>query len=373
MRKPGWLPDRIKTMCAHLFERLCATGAEGSPCQKTIVFCASDHHADLVTNELNNLYSAWLKQTGAKRLKKFAFKCMDSSKGQKLIPDFRGSAVSWFIATTKDSLSTGVDVPRVRNIVFFRYVQSPILLTQMVGRGTRLDEGSGKLVFRIFDYTGVTDLLGQDFLTRAASAGEGTGDGTGTPRPPSLRATGLTTEVAAAGQFTVAMVDGRTQRLTWPQYEQRLVQRLLAALPDLAHFRTCWLDGETRQELLLLLEKEGLLPDKIRSQRGMAGYDLYDVLATVAYGMPARTRAERAAAFAESATAPPWLIQLPPPAASVIRAIVRQFEKDGTPALHSPELFRTPEVKAAKGLKALQQAGNPQELLRQTRETIFVA
>lgn len=365
------LPDRIKTMCAHLFGRLCATGAEGSPCQKTIVFCASDHHADLVTNELNNLYSAWLKQSGAKRVKKFVFKCMDSSGGQKLIPDFRGSASSWFIATTKDLLSTGVDVPRVRNIVFFRYVQSPILLTQMVGRGTRLHEESGKLVFRISDYTGVTGLLGQDFATRAPSAGDGTG--MGSPRPPSIRATGLTTEVRAAGQFTVAMVDGRTQRITWQQYEQLLVQRLLAALPDLARFRDCWLDPVARQDFLDHLKQENLLPDSIQSHRGMADYDLYDVLASAAYGVPPRTRAERAAAFAESATGPAWLIQLPQPAASVIRAIVRQFEKGGTPALDSRELFSAPEVKAAHGLKALQEAGNPHELLRQTRETIFVA
>ena len=39
----------------------------------------------------------------------------------------------------------GVNVPSVRNIVFFRYVQSPILFHQMVGRGTRIDEESGKL------------------------------------------------------------------------------------------------------------------------------------------------------------------------------------------------------------------------------------
>jgi type I restriction enzyme R subunit len=117
--------DRIKAMGGHLFDRLCAAGDGGSPLQKTIVFCASDHHADLVTNELNNRYSEWLKTSGAKRAPKFAFKCTASVDGQKLIADFRGRDSSWFIACTKDLLSTGVDVPCVRNVVFFRYVQSP--------------------------------------------------------------------------------------------------------------------------------------------------------------------------------------------------------------------------------------------------------
>lgn len=367
-----FLPERIKAMCGHLFDRLCATGDGGSPLQKTIVFCASDHHADLVANELNNRYSAWLKTSGAKRARKFAFKCTASAHGQKMIPDFRGSGTSWFIACTKDLLSTGVDVPCVRNVVFFRYVQSPILLTQMVGRGTRLHAESGKLIFRIFDYTGATALLGSSFKVKPPSAGDDQG-GTGTPRPPKMRATGLTTEVQSAGQFTVALVNGQTQRVTWQQYEQMLIERLLAALPSLVEFRHCWLDPARRHDLLTALERDGLLPAHLQSRRGMAGYDLYDVLASAAYAVPPRTRAERAAAFTAPADSPPWLVQLPQPAAKVIRAIVRQFEKGGTEALDSAQLFSAPEVKAARGLTALRQAGNPHDLLRQTKETLFIA
>jgi type I restriction enzyme R subunit len=46
---------------------------------------------------------------------------------------------SHFIVTTVDLLTTGADVPVVRNIAFFKYVNSPISFNQMVGRGTRLD------------------------------------------------------------------------------------------------------------------------------------------------------------------------------------------------------------------------------------------
>jgi type I restriction enzyme R subunit len=61
------LVERTPEMCAHLFKRLLAEG-DDDPHQKTIVYCASDHHADLVTNELNNLYAAWCKTKCERRL-----------------------------------------------------------------------------------------------------------------------------------------------------------------------------------------------------------------------------------------------------------------------------------------------------------------
>ena len=158
------MPDRLNAMCEHFFERLLVTG-ERDPLQKTIIFCASDHHADLVTNKLNNLYASWCRENGQKRIATYAFKCMSSVDGQAEIPDFRGRQRSHIIATTKDLLTTGVNVPCVRNIVFFRYLHSPILFHQMVGRGTRIDEATDKLMFRIFDYTGATALFGEDFIT----------------------------------------------------------------------------------------------------------------------------------------------------------------------------------------------------------------
>ena len=61
-----------------------------------------------------------------------------------------------------------MDVPVVRNIVFFKYVRSPIAFYQMVGRGTRLDPPSGKLMFRVYDYTNATRLFGEEFLHACA-------------------------------------------------------------------------------------------------------------------------------------------------------------------------------------------------------------
>jgi type I restriction enzyme R subunit len=52
-----------------------------------------------------------------------------------------------------DLLTTGVDVPVVQNIVFMKYVRSPIAFYQMIGRGTRINAPTNKLMFRVYDYT----------------------------------------------------------------------------------------------------------------------------------------------------------------------------------------------------------------------------
>jgi len=363
--------ERYETMCAHFFDRLLKTG-DDDPLQKTIIFCASDHHADLVANELNTLYAKWCRDHEQKRVQTYAFKCMSSVDGQAEIPDFRGRQRSHIIATTKDLLTTGVNVPCVRNIVFFRYVHSPILFHQMVGRGTRIDEATGKLMFRIFDYTGATALFGADFISPPPPEPKPPGPGPEPPPPPPpIKVKGVQIDIVDTGHFNLMTKDGRLTRVTPQEYQAQLIQELTAAVPTLAEFRAKWLDPAQRQELMEQLAEHNLLPQTLREAAQMDAYDEFDVLAALAYRVPPLTCAERAAKFGE--TGPAWLIQLPQPTAKVIRAIVRQFERAGTNALEATELWRTPEIRELKGLDALKRGGQPAELLRKTKETLFAA
>lgn len=157
------LPDRVKMMCRDLFDMLLQTGG---PLQKTIIFCTRDTHVDAVAAEMNNLYADWCASNGQQRLEPYAFKCTAAVGGSQYIADLRGSMRSHFIATTVDLITTGVDVPCVRNVVFFKYVRSPIAFHQMMGRGTRLYAQTNKLMFRVYDYTNASRLLGRGFVTR---------------------------------------------------------------------------------------------------------------------------------------------------------------------------------------------------------------
>jgi type I restriction enzyme R subunit len=172
------LPDRVLAMCQDLFNYLLATGP---PEQKTIIFCARDRHADDIAVCMNNLYAKWCTENDKQRLDYYAFKCTAASSGNDQLPDLRASSRSHFIATTVDLLTTGVDVPCVRNIVFFKYLKSPISFYQMVGRGTRIDVPTGKLMFRVYDYTDATRLFGEGFTSGPPRTG---GDGKSTEPPP---------------------------------------------------------------------------------------------------------------------------------------------------------------------------------------------
>ena len=165
----------MPALAKHLFEQLLTHS--GTPEQKTVVFCASDRHAETMSAQLGNLYQDWCLAHGRDPKAYFAFKCTAKSGGTDHVPDLRGSASSHFIACTVDLLSTGVDVPCLRNIAFMQYLASPIVFAQMLGRGTRLDPDTGKLMFRVFDYTDATRLLGNDFITRFKAAPTRAGPG----------------------------------------------------------------------------------------------------------------------------------------------------------------------------------------------------
>ena len=370
------LPDRVLAMCRDLFKYLLDTGG---PEQKTIVFCARDRHADDVAICLNNLYSAWCTARGKPRLENYAFKCTAASSGNDQLPDLRASSRSHFVATTVDLLTTGVDVPCVRNIVFFRYLQSPINFCQMVGRGTRIDPATGKLMFRVYDYTDATRLFGGEFVTPPPRGGredhEDGNDGGDDPPPPppepSFVVEGFDVHVTPAGRSIVADVDGKAMPVPLEEYKARLAERLVAEVHSLADFRTRWIDPPARGELLDLLNRSGYLPTVLRRVEERDDYDLYDVLAELGWGLAPRTRADRALAFAYKHEE--WLNALPPPAAATLRAIARQFASGGTEVLEMRHIFQTPEVKAAGGLEALKAAGKPAALLLETKARMFAA
>ena len=359
------LPDRVLAMTQDLFQYLVDTGG---PEQKTIIFCVRDRHADDVAVAMNNLYAAWCVKNGKPRLEPYAFKCTASVSGADFLPDLRGASRHHFIATTVDLLTTGVDVPCVRNIVFFKYVRSPIAFYQMVGRGTRLDPTSGKLLFRVYDYTDATRLFGETFTTgpiRTRKPTEGPGP---EPLPPEriILVEGFDVRVTDAGRYIVTMVDGKAMPVTVEEYKEQLAAKLVTEAPTLQTFRDRWIVPKERQELLGQLPDAGRSALLVRALEQMTEYDLYDVLAELGYGLAPRTREGRAEAFLYKHAN--WLSGLPSGTTATLTALAAQFGRSGTEALENPQVFRTPEVERAGGLGALRALGNPAQVLQETKD-----
>lgn len=125
---------------------------------KTLVFAASDMHADLVVTCLKDAFAAAYGEIDDASVRKITAKTSDNPREvRKLIRAFRNDA-NPKIAVTVDLLTTGVDVPAITNLVFLRRVNSRILYDQMIGRATRLAPEIGKEAFRIFD---AVDLYSQ--------------------------------------------------------------------------------------------------------------------------------------------------------------------------------------------------------------------
>ena len=334
------IDERLEEMCRDLFARLLDTGG---PHQKTLVFCASDAHADRVAREMGNRYAEWAEANDVRPVDPYAFKCTGESDAAHL-SDFKGAASRAFIACTVDLITTGVDVPRLRNVVWFRYLKSPILFHQMLGRGTRIHAESGKLHFTAYDYTNASRLLDAS-LARPPEAERARGPDAPEERDPPriFEAEGVEVRIEPEGAVVMVPEGGTLRRMSLDEYRDGIAERILAEAAGIDAFRERWIAFDERQAMLAGLPQGAASADILRAACGIdEGCDAYDVLASAAFDETPRPRLERADRFEETEER------------DILRAIARQFGYGGTDALDSRGLFQTPGVRAAGGLDALE-------------------
>lgn len=129
----------------------------GETIGKTIVFAYNHRHADLIVKRIKERYphdDDWCQLVD--NYVNYADTLVEKFKHD---PKFR-------IAVSVDMLDTGIDVPEILNLVFFKPVRSRIKFIQMIGRGTRpcknvFTPGKDKTEFRIFDYCDNFKFFGQ--------------------------------------------------------------------------------------------------------------------------------------------------------------------------------------------------------------------
>ena len=117
---------------------------------KSIIFAYNHRHAELIVERFNKLYPEYGSEFCV---------LIDNyvTYSQDLIDKFEVRDNNPQIAVSVDMLDTGIDVPDVLNLVFFKIVKSKIKFMQMIGRGTRLSadvfgNGKDKECFYIFDW-----------------------------------------------------------------------------------------------------------------------------------------------------------------------------------------------------------------------------
>jgi type I restriction enzyme R subunit len=134
--------------------------AGGDRLGKTIVFAKSQAHADFIEQRFNAQYPEYGGEFARVITHQAAY-------AQDLIGKFSRPESAPHIAISVDMLDTGIDVPEVVNLVFFKMVRSKSKFWQMIGRGTRLrpdlfGPGQDKKDFFVFDFCGNLEYFSQD-------------------------------------------------------------------------------------------------------------------------------------------------------------------------------------------------------------------
>ena len=164
--------DTVDKVIAHLMTRGLHV-AGGDRLGKTIIFARSQDHARFIADRFDAAYPH-LRGEFARVI------ISENGDAQQLIDNFSIPERMPHVAISVDMMDTGIDVPEVVNLVFFKVVRSRTKFWQMVGRGTRLapdlfGPGRHKEFFYLFDYCQNLEFFGQEPGADEGGAGESLG------------------------------------------------------------------------------------------------------------------------------------------------------------------------------------------------------
>jgi type I restriction enzyme R subunit len=166
-----WLfnKDTVDKVLEHLMTKAQKV-AGGDRLGKTIIFAKNHDHAQYIVERFDANYPHYRGNFA----KVIDFK---TEYVQTLIDNFSAKDKMPHIAVSVDMLDTGIDIPEVMNLVFFKLVHSKTKFWQMVGRGTRLcpeifGPARHKRFFYIFDYCQNLEFFSQNPETTDGAAAE---------------------------------------------------------------------------------------------------------------------------------------------------------------------------------------------------------
>lgn len=278
--------------------------------EKTLVFCATQAHAALVRDLINQMKASsdpnYCVRVTAE----------DGASGDQWLRTFQDNEKTIpTILTTSQKLSTGVDARNVRNIVLMRSIGTMIEFKQIIGRGTRLFDG--KDYFTIYDFVKAYEhfndpewdgepmepVVAEPKAPKPPGCEEG--ETPYDPEPPTPRPKQIKIRLADGKERTIQHMmatsywspDGK------PISANQMVEKLFGELPrffkDEDELRRIWSRPDTRKALLQSLAEKGFGDEQLVEISRMVNAeksDVFDVLAYIAFALAPITRSERVAA-----------------------------------------------------------------------------
>lgn len=298
------IEDRINQVADEITAYLKSTDRM----QKTIVFCASELHAELMRVALTNLNADMCKENPD-----YVVRITGSDAYGKSKLDYFISVSSPYpvIATTSELLSTGADCKMTKLIVLDKCIESMTTFKQIIGRGTRIREKEGKRYFVVMDFRNVTRLFTDPDWDGPIEQDEGFHHGTEdherTPYSkdpddaiiidteklgkPIVDKDGCRVKII---NKTVSVYDANGKLLRQEDIIDYTRTNIKGEYASLSDFIRKWKSADKKEIIEQSLAEVGIDLKALKAEQGMEDVDDFDFICYVAYGKKPLTRKERA-------------------------------------------------------------------------------
>jgi type I restriction enzyme R subunit len=359
------LLTRTEEAARHLTKYLCGTDRWA----KTIVFCVDQEHADQMRRALHNANADLARQHPNYVVRIVS---EEGKIGKGYLSDFADTEQDLpVIATTSQMLSTGVDLPTVRNIVLFRPIGSLALFKQIIGRGTRLFPDEDKLSFEIIDYAGATELFkDREFdgpperVDREEIDEQGNVvEETVVEEPEPLFELDVThsqtidpddLDVVPRAKLYVDDVevwvtaeaiyhlDLETSRLRLVEYRDFVADIVRSLFPEPKSLRSKWRSRVGRHDVLDALAQHAIDIGELAERTGLGDADPLDVLVHLAWNQPLATRTDRARRVGKEHAA--FFAAYQPAAREVLTQLLDKYTEHGVGQLDDLGVLEVPPL-----------------------------
>ncbi len=349
------IEDRINRVAEQITEYLKSTDRM----QKTIVFCATEEHAEHMRIALNNLNADMVQKNPD-----YVVRITGSDEYGKSKLDYFISVSAKYpvIATTSKLLSTGADCKMTKLIVIDQMINSMTEFKQIIGRGTRLREQDGKTHFTVMDFRGVARLFADPEWDGPVEIHPyAVLDGGGEDKPPS--APGPDTErtpkpyVDSDGcqvsiiNKTVSIYDANGKLLRKENIIDYTKTNILGTYASLENFIHQWTSEQKKEKIQEMFHERGIDLDALKLEQGMEDVDDFDFICHVAFDQKPLTRKERANNVKKS----DFLSKYGGAAREVLEALLDKYMDMGIYEIENTDILK---------LDPLKRYGSPSKIVR---------
>ncbi|MGI6593474.1 MAG: EcoAI/FtnUII family type I restriction enzme subunit R [Christensenellales bacterium] len=291
------IEDRINQVAREITAYLKSTDRM----QKTIVFCATEEHAERMRIALNNFNSDMVQKNPD-----YVVRITGSDSYGKSKLDYFISVSSQYpvVATTSKLLSTGADCKMTKLIVIDQMINSMTEFKQIIGRGTRLREKDGKTHFTVMDFRGVARLfadpewdgpieMDSDYDPNATILKSKTREDekpASSPKPY-IDVNGCPVSIV---NKTVSIYDANGKLLRKENIIDYTKTNILGTYASLENFINKWTSEQKKEKIQELFRERGIDLNALKKEKDMEDVDDFDFICHVAFDQKPLTRKERA-------------------------------------------------------------------------------